>query len=177
MLSPLAGFCFCHLQLFLRTALQLRICAILHYFHFQANHSYVIGEARNWIGNLRGLWKDKSGRDAKVMTIRSVCLIRSWVADYHLLYQCQNLHEKWNCNEEECVANSLWTITKACLSRATIGENERREMLGLALHWMNEIMDLSSYFCGAVEISLLGGKGKEWFSRHAFSVVTVTFFH
>lgn len=41
-------------------------------------------------------------------------------------------------------------------------------MLGLALHCMNERMDLSWYFFGAVETSLLGGKGKEWFSRRAF---------
>ena len=52
-------------------------------------------------------------------------------------------------------------------------------MLGLALHCMNEIMNLSWYFCGAVEMSLLGGKGRDEgmvFKTLCFSVAAISFF-
>lgn len=50
-------------------------------------------------------------------------------------------------------------------------------MLGLVLHCVNEVMNLSWYLCGAVEMSLLGGGGgSEWFSKHcAFQLLPFPF--
>lgn len=52
-------------------------------------------------------------------------------------------------------------------------------MLGLVLHCVNEVMNLSWYLCGAVEMSLLGGGGgrkRMVFKTLCFSVAAISFF-